>query len=642
MLPRLIPIQQEMAKCFWAALLLISISLAGPFAFAAPKASAKTPKELTPDAIFKLYKDAVVRIEVSLHGAPLGVGSGFFVTNSGEIATSLHVVRPFLVHPETEMRIKLANGKVFRSAKFGACSDSRGVDLCLLKIDVNPKSLLPLAPVDVTPGESIVAIGHPRGLDFSISTGVVSALRTHPAGWNEVQIDAAISPGNSGGPIINRKGQAIGVVYQFERDGQNLNFGILTPEIQKLRALHLPYLPTSEARKDFLERSKRVARRASDHLVKPAIESFQEAKTRPSGLKWMRAQFGETGFVMLLPDLFLNCERADEQDGAMATTCASSGGDLLVTVQKRPRSLPGSLTGYRGRRLVETRALSIVDSLESEGTWEDIKPKQASFMSRPSAARCAALSTAVGNGGVRKTVANSDGTSLLSLRKNAFFSGASALCRFETENDAEAGAVSVSQWIEFGRDFYGINVWSADPGRIAFLQSLSDLILVSAGTSSDEAQLPYRVKLWPGLKRDDAVTPTIAGADINDSYSDGASSLTIARTPPVTPAQMNRSFNKWVAAVARSTGPLKGDVTSLEVANRPTRLGTWVIPHPTVRGRNLLLLMSATFDSDATWILYETKLLPTPQESQRRPSNSITTDMERFRDLVEDFQPTTR
>ena len=640
MVPRLIPIHQEMPKCVWIALFSICVSLVTTVASAAPKSASNSAKELTPDTIFKRYKDAVVRIEVSLHGASLGVGSGFFITNDGEIATSLHVVRPFLVHPETEIRVKLASGKVFRSAKFGACSDARGVDLCLLKVDQNPKSLLPLAAVDVTPGESIVAIGHPRGLDFSISTGVVSALRTHPSGWNEVQIDAAISPGNSGGPIINRYGQAIGAVYQFERDGQNLNFGILTPEIQKLRAMKLPFLPMGEARKDFVERSKRVARRASEQLVKPAILSFNDPKARPSGLKWMRAQLGDSSFVMLLPELFQNCERADEQEGASVTTCASSGGDLIVTVQKRARSLPGSLAAYRGRRLVETRPLAIVDRLESEGTWEEIKSKQSAFMSRPSIARC----TAVGSASGRKTLVSADGTTTLALRKNGYFNGATAACRFETENDSEAGAVSASQWIEFGREFYGINIWSSDPGRTALLQSLGDLILVSAGTSSDDALLPYRAKLWPGLKRETSNTSTnvIAEADITDSYSDGVSNLTISRTPAVTPALMNRSFNKWVAAVSKTGNLPKGEISSLEVANRPARLGTWVVPHPTLRGRNALLMMSATFGENETWVLYEMKTLPTPQESLRRPSNSITSDMERFRDLVEDFQPSSR
>ncbi len=620
---------KRVLRTFWLGLLVVGSSITSAIpAFA-------VPKELTPDMIFKKYKDAVVRIEVSLHGASLGIGSGFFVTNSGEIATSLHVIRPYLVHPDTDIKVKLASGKVFRSIKVGACSDTRGVDLCLLKIDHIPTALLPLAPVDVTPGESIVAIGHPRSLDFSISTGIVSALRSHPSGWNEVQIDAAISPGNSGGPIINRHGQAIGVVYQFERDGQNLNFGILTPEIQKLRATALPFLAIDEARKDFSDRSKRLAKRATDKWIKPAIQSFTDIKLRPSGLKWMRAQLGQTSFLMLLPDLFQNCEKNDDGSETSSTACSSSGGDLVVTIQKRPRSLSGSLASYRGRKLVESRPLAIVDRLEAEGTWEEAKSKQASFMSRPSAAKCFAVQ--------KKNIVANDESGYLAIRKKGFFQDASGLCRFVTENDSEPGAISTSEWIEIAGDFYGINIWAADPGRLTLLQGLSDLLIVSAGATSDEVRLPYRAKLRLGLKRDaQAPASSILGADLNDSYSDDTSNVTIARTSAIAPAQMNRSFQKWAMAISKAAPQVvasanKPDVKAIEIAHNPGRIATWIIPHPADKKKLALFMMSASFGPAETWILYEIQALP--PASARVPAKSITTDMDRFRDWVQEFEP---
>lgn len=590
----------------------------------------------TPDAIFKRSKDAVVRIEVSLHGASLGIGSGFFTAASGEIATSLHVVRPLLVHPETDIKIKLADGKTFSSIKIGACSDTRGVDLCLIKLDTHPKSLLPISKVDVTPGESIVAIGHPRGLDFSISTGIVSALRAHPAGWSEVQIDAAISPGNSGGPIINRHGQTIGVVYQFERDGQNLNFGILTSEVLRLRALNLPYLAVPDARKDFIERSKRLARRASEQWVKPTIQSFTDAKMRPTGLKWMRAQLGRSSFMMLLPDLFQNCEKTESDGETNATSCSSTGGDLVVTVQKRPRSLEGAMSSYRGRKLVESRPLAIVERLEAEGAWEESKTKVAAFLSKPSAARCFPIQ--------KKTVVAADETGHVTIRRKGFFQDATAVCRFETENDSEPGAVSSSQWIEVGNDFYGINVWAADPGRVTLLQGLGDMILASAGAASDDVRVAYRAKLRPGLRRDSNAAPSpIFGADISDSYVDEISSVTIVRTGAVPPAQMDRVFQKWVTAIAnnpaRKSAADGASVSNVDVAKNPGRLGTWIIPHPSDRRRNALLMMTASFGSNETWVIYELQVLPSMQQGNRAPSKSIATDMERFRAWTQDFEP---
>lgn len=607
-------------------------------------ADAKPPQALTPDGIFKTYKSAVVRIEVSLRGASLGVGSGFFISKGGEIVTSLHVIRPLLNHPDTDIKIKLANGKIFHSVRVGACSDRRGVDLCLLKINATPTSLLPMTSADVTPGESIVAIGHPRGLDFSISTGIVSAIRAHPAGWNEVQIDAAISPGNSGGPIINRFGQAIGVVYQYERDGQNLNFGIRGDEVQRLRSAGLSFLEVKDARKDFFERSKRLAKYETDTWVKPALQSLSDIKNRPTGLKWMKAQLGEVSFLILLPNIFQICEKGEGDADVASTTCSSAGGDLVVTLQKRHRSLEGSLASYRGRRLVQPRLLNIVDRLETEGVWQESSSQQASFTSRPSPSRCSAFQ--------KKSVAASDESGPITIRRNGFFQNASAICRFETENDAEPGAISTSQWIEVGDDFFGLNVWAADPARLVFLQGLSDLILTSAGHSSDEVRPLYRTKLRAGLKRDSLTyTTNIEGSNLTDSYSDDLSRVTIVRSAAVHPSLMNRTFAKWAASITNSgtnsgtsSGAVsrRGAVASIDVARQPGRIGTWILPHPDDPRKNALIMVSASFGPNESWLLYEIQTLPHHSESGRSPSKSIATDLERFREWVQNFEPLSR
>jgi hypothetical protein len=610
---------------------------------------------LSPDGIFKKYKNAVVRIEITLHGASLGVGSGYFISKSGEIITSLHVVRPALVHPESEIKIKTASGNVLRNVKFGACSDARGIDLCLLKVDQASNTFLPPIDVDVTPGESIVAIGHPRGLEYSISTGIVSAIREHPAGWKEVQIDAAISPGNSGGPIINSAGQSIGVVYQFERDGQNLNFGILSPEIRNLGQSNQPYLKISDARRTYLERGRRLSKRVIDKLIRPAIASLstnaQEQKSRPTGFKWMKAVLDGKTFFMLLPDVIQNCERSDESDTVSATTCSSNGGDLIVTVQKRPRSLEGSIVSYRGRKLVEARPLSIVDRLDSEGQWEKLKSKESAFYSRPSASRCHSIQ--------KRQIVASDENSNISIRKKGFFQDASAVCRFETENDSEPGAISVSQWIEHGSDFYGINIWTADPGKTAFAIGLSDLILVSAGLTADDTPSPYRVKLRAGLKRVDPSTRSrqVPNADLYDIYQDETSTITIARTLRTVPSQMNRGFIDWAQGIAKSSGmkissnafsntasankSLESAVTHSEIAGHNGRIGNWVMTHPSDKSKSALLMMATSFGENETWIIFEVQPLMA-QDQKRNIAAShadLVVGMERFRTWIQDFEP---
>lgn len=426
----------------------IAVVLAvSPVSLALPSQATSLPMP----TIYKRYRPAIVRIEVKLHGASLGVGSGFFVSSNGEIATSLHVVRPALAHRETRIEVKLASGKILHDVQVGRCGDLRGIDLCLLKVSHAPEALLTPSRTEVNTGEAVATVGHPRGLDFSLSTGVVSAVRKHPGGWGEIQIDAAISPGNSGGPVINRFGEVIGVVYQFERDGQNLNFALDAGEVQTLRRAPKPFQSLNVARAAWLAESQR---RAQQTLTSLSVR-------RSKGLKWFKLPLGREAFYALLPGLFANCEKAEAETGVAAATCSSLGGDLILTVQKRARSLPNALSSYRGQKLVAPAPLAIVDRLESEGLAADIARHAASFRSRPSISTCSELGKA-------------------SLHAASPFARATALCRFNTENDTEPGAVSTSQWIEVHGDFYGVNVWSIDPGQLPLARALIDLLVESA------------------------------------------------------------------------------------------------------------------------------------------------------------------
>ncbi|HNH25228.1 MAG TPA: S1C family serine protease, partial [Accumulibacter sp.] len=103
-------------------------------------------------------------------------------------------------------------------------------DLAILKIDL-PKGIpLPLAVgVKQARGEDIFVFGNPRGLENTISKGIVSATRDE-----FVQFDAAISPGSSGGPVVDRFGHVIGVTTFYFKDGQNLNFAISADKVRDL------------------------------------------------------------------------------------------------------------------------------------------------------------------------------------------------------------------------------------------------------------------------------------------------------------------------------------------------------------------------------------------------------------------------
>jgi hypothetical protein len=82
---------------------------------------------------------------------------------------------------------------------------------------------LPLSTVDVAVGDDILVAGNPEGLEASFSKGIVSGIRS---GSGLIQMDAAISPGSSGGPVVNQRGEVVGLAVSSLVEGQNLNFAV--------------------------------------------------------------------------------------------------------------------------------------------------------------------------------------------------------------------------------------------------------------------------------------------------------------------------------------------------------------------------------------------------------------------------------
>ena len=148
-----------------------------------------------------------------------GFGSGFVAAN-GRVATSLHVISA-----GPPVTVVLPGGREIGDLTVVATdSDS---DLAVLGVPGAIGPPLPLGDSDTArPGERVVAIGHPFGLDHTVSDGLLSAVRKLPQGLSLLQISAPISPGSSGGPLFNDRGEVIGVATLASIAGQNLNFCI--------------------------------------------------------------------------------------------------------------------------------------------------------------------------------------------------------------------------------------------------------------------------------------------------------------------------------------------------------------------------------------------------------------------------------
>jgi S1-C subfamily serine protease len=175
---------------------------------------------VTPDVIERASK-AVVFLKGATDDGTL-VGSGFVLSSDGKIVTNLHVIRSLRAGG-----VQLPSGETYDS--FSVLAYDERKDIAIIQIAGFDLPTLELGNSnEVRVGEPVVAIGSPRGLQGTVTAGVVSSLRDDPtsSGFKVIQTDAAANPGNSGGPLVNGKGQAIGVVTSKLRASEGLNFAI--------------------------------------------------------------------------------------------------------------------------------------------------------------------------------------------------------------------------------------------------------------------------------------------------------------------------------------------------------------------------------------------------------------------------------
>lgn len=192
--------------------------------------------------LFGRSKDAVVSITVAqlvrdpwsrnIFSIPRGMGSGFVWDRQGHVVTNAHVIMG-----ASEARVRLNDGRDYAATLVGG---SAAHDIAVLRIRVPERQPAPLpigASADLKVGQKVFAIGNPFGLDWSLTTGVVSALnRSLPSedgrGTVEglIQTDAAINPGNSGGPLLDSAGRVIGMnTAIFSPSGAYAGVGFAVP-----------------------------------------------------------------------------------------------------------------------------------------------------------------------------------------------------------------------------------------------------------------------------------------------------------------------------------------------------------------------------------------------------------------------------
>ena len=177
-----------------------------------------TPPPAISAQVYQVIRPSLVLIQTQLSdkdGKPeYGIGSGVIVDDSGDILTSLHVVAD-----ATEIKLTFADGTESTGQVAARQPED---DIAVVRADTPPSQLAPAIlgnPNTMNVGDEAYAVGNPFGLYSSMSAGVISGFnRTfEPTGSSQklqglIQIDAAVNPGNSGGPLLNRYGQVIGIV----------------------------------------------------------------------------------------------------------------------------------------------------------------------------------------------------------------------------------------------------------------------------------------------------------------------------------------------------------------------------------------------------------------------------------------------
>ncbi len=177
--------------------------------------------------LVKRFGDAVVTVTT-----PVGMGSGFIISNQGHLITNYHVVEESLKVKVTVFQRKKQGyeKRQLKQVKILAMNPLR--DLALLQIDKDEIANLDIKHVVIAEkstarvGDLVFAIGNPLGLERSVTQGIVSSTTRTMGHLRFIQTDASINPGNSGGPLFNSRGEVVGVVCAGYSFFDGLAFGI--------------------------------------------------------------------------------------------------------------------------------------------------------------------------------------------------------------------------------------------------------------------------------------------------------------------------------------------------------------------------------------------------------------------------------
>jgi serine protease Do len=232
------PMRQLLCRAALAALVVV---LGGVGAVDRAEASHESRKNWVVRAVEKT-RDSIVAVKVEKAGewgSKEVIGTGVIIDESGYVVTNHHVVSS-----AERITVRLADQTALRGT---VLSDDAAHDLAIVRLAGGRKlKALRFAPAgDLMVGEDVIAIGHPFGYNYTVSTGIVSALGREiemPSGYtltNLIQTNASINPGNSGGPLLNHDGELIGINVALREGAQGIAFALNADSVQSVLSKQL-------------------------------------------------------------------------------------------------------------------------------------------------------------------------------------------------------------------------------------------------------------------------------------------------------------------------------------------------------------------------------------------------------------------
>jgi serine protease Do len=192
---------------------------------------------MTTQQIIELYRPAIIQI-----ASQNSTGTGFYLKEFNLVVTNEHVIAK---NPEVTIAGRLFDKRISR-----VWYVDKKHDLAFLQ----PPEEVHLPDVklgeyeSLNDGEAVVAIGHPFGLNYTATQGVISKVDRIRDGIKYIQIDAAINPGNSGGPLVNKHGEVIGINSFIIRGGDNLGFALPVSYLREALEMYKPHWGEPSAR----------------------------------------------------------------------------------------------------------------------------------------------------------------------------------------------------------------------------------------------------------------------------------------------------------------------------------------------------------------------------------------------------------